>query len=369
MRLLIAGGGTGGGVYPALSVVEALRAQGTDEILWVGGAHSIEERILAREDVAFHAIATGPLRGANPIKLIVSLARQARGLLESIRLLRAWRPDVVLATGGYVSVPVVLAARLLRRPVLVYLPDMEPGLAIKYLARWAQKVAVSFEEVRAFFPAGKTLVSGYPVRRALLSDRKDEARAALGLSPEAPMLLVFGGSRAAHTLNEAVRDALESLLAMAQVVHICGPDEFGAFEALRASLPEDLRPRYRPYAYLYEEMTDALLAADLVVARAGAATLGEFPAAGLPAVLVPYPYAGQHQGANAHYLAEHGAAVVVADAELGGRLLDVVGPLLDDPARLGAMRAAARALSVPEAAQRLGQALRTLAAGEQRAGG
>ncbi|MHB0856686.1 MAG: undecaprenyldiphospho-muramoylpentapeptide beta-N-acetylglucosaminyltransferase [Anaerolineae bacterium] len=373
MRLLITGGGTGGHVYPALAVVEALFAQEkyattVADIVWVGSSQSIEERILAREGVPFRAISAGPLRGANPVKKIGSLARQVGGLFASLRLLRAWRPEVVLATGGYVSVPVVLAARLLGRPVLVYLPDMEPGLAVKHLARIAQQVAVSFEEVRSFFPAGKTLVSGYPVRRALLAGSKVEARKALTLRSEKPVVLVFGGSRAAHTLNEAVRGAIEPLLEMAQVLHICGPEEYGAFESLRASLPERLREDYRLYAYLYEQMTDALLAADLVVARAGAATLGEFPAVGLPAVLVPYPYAGQHQGVNAGYLAQHGAAVVVADAALGQRLLALVSELLGDPQRLAAMRAAAREMSAPEAANRLADVLFALAGGGRNAG-
>lgn len=365
MRLLMTGGGTGGHVYPALAVAEALAdsrwAVDRRDMAWVGGANSVEERILAKEGLAFHAISVGALRGANPLSFLRNLYRMAQGHRQARELVRAFRPDVILATGGYVSVPLVWAARDMGCPVLVYLPDMQPGLAVKLLSRMAQRVAVSFDSVARYFPRDKVLVSGYPVRRALFHTSKEAARQALGLGVEAPVLLVFGGSRGAHSLNEAVRRSLGPLLELSQVVHISGLEDYPLLADVRAHLPSDWQTRYHLYAYLYEHMAAALAAADLVVARAGAATLGEFPAVGLPAILVPYPYAGQHQQANADYLTSRGAAVVIPDAELGRRLWPTVKDLLGDPKRLQAMGAASRALASPHAAEHIAAELVSLA--------
>jgi len=365
MKLLLTGGGTGGHVYPALAVVEELLGDTSwgvarGDVAWVGGAHSVEERILSKEGLAFHAVSVGALRGASPVGAVRSLLRMARGSRQARALLREFRPDVVMATGGYVSVPLVWATRAEGCPSLVYLPDMQPGLAVKLLSRLARRVAVSFESVARYFPRGKVLVSGYPVRRALFSTSKEGARQMLDLSA-GPVLLVFGGSRGAHSINEAVRQGLERLLQMAQMVHISGSEDYQLLADARARLLPALQGRYHLYSYMYEQMTAALVAADLVLSRAGAATLGEFPAVGLPAVLVPYPYAGQHQHVNADYLASRGAAQIVNDAELGARLVDVVAGLLGDPGRLQAMSKAARALAVPGAAGLIARELVNLA--------
>lgn len=365
MRLLMTGGGTGGHVYPALAVAEALAdsrwAVDRRDMAWVGGAHSVEERILTKEGLAFYAISVGALRGTDPLSFLRNLYKTAKGYWQARELLRAFHPDVILATGGYVSVPLVWAARDMGCPVLVYLPDMRPGLAVKFLSRMAQRVAVSFEAVARYFPSDKVLVSGYPVRRALFHTSKEAARQVLGLDAKVPVLLVFGGSRGAHSLNEAMRQSLEPILELSQLVHISGPADHALLTDVRARLAPALQARYYLYDYLYEHMATALAAADLVVARAGAATLGEFPAVGLPAILVPYPYAGQHQQANADYLASRGAAVVLRDAELDQRLWLTVKELLSNPERLQAMSAAMRSLAMPEAAERIAAELVSLA--------
>jgi UDP-N-acetylglucosamine--N-acetylmuramyl-(pentapeptide) pyrophosphoryl-undecaprenol N-acetylglucosamine transferase len=390
MRLLVTGGGTGGHVYPALAVIEALRADptvalGPEDVAWVGEQDSAEERIVTREGadgghpadihhpMAFYALRAGALRGANPINAARSAVELARGYRQARRLVRSFRPQVVLATGGYVSVPLVLAALgTTSAPragcgVLIYLPDMEPGLAVRWLSRYADRVAVSFDSVARHLSGANVVVTGYPVRRALFETQRDAAREALALPPDAAVLLVFGGSRGARAINRAVRGALPELLERAHVVHVTGYDDAdrhhpcAELDALRQGLEPAVRDRYHPYAYLYERMTDALVASDLVVARAGAATLGEFPAAGLPAVLVPYPYAGQHQHVNADYLASRGAAVIVEDADLGDRLLPVVSELLADSSRLRAMAEAARRVAVPGAAKAIARHLVDLA--------
>ncbi len=284
----------------------------------------------------------------------------SRGFWQARRLVAAYRPDVLFVTGGYVCVPVTLAARLAHVPVLIYLPDMQPGLAIKFLAHFADQVAVTVPSAMDYFRPDQAVVTGYPVRGQLFERDAVEARTRLGLdikSDSPPVLLVFGGSQGAHSINQAVYENIETLLEEAQVIHISGQRDAEWTQARRASLSERLRGRYHLYAYLHEEMVDALLAADLVVSRAGASTLGEFPAAALPAVLVPYPHAGAHQWDNAHYLVEAGAAVAIADADLGTALVPTVLDLLADDDRRAAMRQAAQILARPDAAQHIGHLL------------
>jgi UDP-N-acetylglucosamine--N-acetylmuramyl-(pentapeptide) pyrophosphoryl-undecaprenol N-acetylglucosamine transferase len=280
----------------------------------------------------------------------------------------AFHPDVLFVTGGYVSVPVALAARLAGVPILIYLPDMQPGLAIKFLARLADRVAVTAPPARDYFRPGQSVVTGYPVRRRLLERDPIEARVRLGLnrgSGSLPVLLVFGGSQGAHSINQTVCGDIETLLAEAQVIHISGQRDAKWTQARRASLPVRLRRRYHLHPYLHEEMVDALLAADLVVSRAGASALGEFPAVGLPAVLVPYPHAGAHQWDNARHLEEAGAAVTIADADSNAALIPAVLDLLTDSDRRAKMRQAASALAQPDAAQRIGELLIDLTSARQ----
>ena len=196
--------------------------------------------------------------------------------------------------------------------------------------------------------------------------RKDTARAALNLDADLPLLLVFGGSRGAHSINQALLTALPQLLPICQVVHISGQLDWPAIGMRERELQRNCgqtgdHVRYHPYPYLHDEMVQALAAADLVIARAGASVLGEFPAVGLPSILAPYPYAGQHQDANAAYLADRGAALVVPDGELASRLAPTVLSLFTEPERLTAMAAATRALARPDAAAAIAQKLRQLA--------
>jgi UDP-N-acetylglucosamine--N-acetylmuramyl-(pentapeptide) pyrophosphoryl-undecaprenol N-acetylglucosamine transferase len=366
MRLLVTGGGTGGHVYPALAVIEALAINGDlaaagHEVAWVGTSAGVEQQLVSGEKLPFYSVSAGALRGMSPRVAIHSILDMLSGYRQARSLVRSCKPDVTLSTGGYVSVPLVLAARSLGCPVMIYLPDIEPGLAVRFLSLFAQRVAVSFPESLRWFARDQAFASGYPVRRALYTTDKTSARRALGLSTKYPALLVFGGSRGAHSINRVVQGNLASLLEVAELVHVSGYADYDGLAALREQLPEAVRSRYHLEKYLHEHMVDALLAADLAVARAGAATLGEFPAAGLPAILVPYPYSGQHQYANAKYLAQKGAAVIVNDDQLSSRLVSVISELLTDRQRLQSMSAVARACAVPDAARRIGCALIELA--------
>ncbi len=358
---MISGGGTGGHVYPILAVVEALESQTEDcQFLYVGSRGGVEEGIVSREGVPFAAISTGALRGLAPWTVAEHLFQMMAGFGQSLGMVRDFSPDVVLVTGGYVCAPVAAAAWLRRVPLLVLLPDLEPGLAVRALSRLAKRVAVSFPEVAKHFDPDKVLTAGYPVRAAFFAIVKTEARKTFGLEENLKTVTVFGGSRGAHSINLALSRCLERLLEACQVIHICGQLDAEWVMERKARLPDRLRSRYRVYSYLHEEMPGALAAADLAVARAGAATLGEFPALGLPSILVPYPYAGQHQELNADYLVSRGAAVKIADAELGEKMLPTILELLADEKALAGMGERARALARPQAAQRVAEELRLL---------
>lgn len=275
---------------------------------------------------------------------------------------------MLFVTGGYASVPVALAAWMLRTPILVYLPDIEPGLAVRLIARLATRVAVTTADSQAYFPAGKSVVTGYPLRPEFAAVTQPAARKALGLETTEKVLLVFGGSHGARSINRAVVENLPVLLEEAQVVHLCGELDWPWVEEREDSLPSDLRARYRPFSYLHE-MGQALAAADLAVCRAGASTLGELPAFGLAAILVPYPHAWRYQRVNAEWLVSRGAAVMLEDERLGAALVPTVRDLLRDPRRLAEMGTRSRALALPDAADHLARQLRELAGAPPRSGG
>jgi len=360
--LLICGGGTGGHIYPALAVVTELRRQGAnDQFLWIGTQGEIEEKLVPDVGLPLTTISGGGIAGLSLWRKLLNGMKLMRGIIQANQAIGRFQPDVLFMTGGYVNIPVALAARWRRRPLVVYLPDIEPGRAIRFVSRLASKIACTTPASDAFLPAAKLVVTGYPVRaelRAAVARPQSEALAQFDLQPGRPTLFVFGGSRGARSINQALMARLPDLLADSQVIHISGELDWPQVAAQAADLPAELHAYYRPFPYLHEQMGPAFRAADLVVARAGASMLGECPAFGLPAVLVPYPYAWRYQKVNADYLADRGAAVRLNNEELAEQLLPTVRALLHDPARLAAMSAAAKVLDRPDAAQQLAHLLR-----------
>lgn len=290
----------------------------------------------------------------------LNLLKVFKGIGEAWKIVREFSPDAIFATGGYVSVPIVLAGRFQGVPSLIYLPDLEPGLAVRFLSILASRIAVTFPEVLRFFPPGKTVVTGYPVRKELLEVTAEEGRKYFGLEEGLKTVLVFGGSRGARSINRALAGSLQVLLDLCQVIHISGYPDYEEMKAVESSLPPEKRKRYKVFPYLHREMGLALAVADLVVARAGAATLGEFPALGKPAILVPYPYAGGHQERNAKFLADKGAALVIPDHELSDAFLPTVLGLLKDDEEIRVMKERAKAIAFPGAAEKLAELLREL---------
>ncbi|MBU0512190.1 MAG: UDP-N-acetylglucosamine--N-acetylmuramyl-(pentapeptide) pyrophosphoryl-undecaprenol N-acetylglucosamine transferase [Chloroflexi bacterium] len=364
MRLLICAGGTGGGVYPALAVLAQVNAEHPGvQTLWVGGAGGIEADLVTAAGVPFKAIPAAGVHGVGLRALPGNVSQVMRGIVAARRVFRQFDPDVMLCTGGYVAVPMALAG--LRVPTVLYVPDIEPGLALKTLARFADRIAVTAEDSRAYFTNhSKVVVTGYPTRPDLDAWEKDAAYRIFRLAPDLPTLLVTGGSLGALSINEALVGVLPELLAEMQVIHLTGTFTWPQFENTPEQLAPELAARYRVYPYLHAEMGAAFTLADLVLSRAGASSLGELPHFGLPAILVPYPYAWRYQKVNAEYLARRGAALVVEDAELPQQILPLVLDLMCDTERREKMKVAMQSLARPEAAKSIAGILHSLASGK-----
>lgn len=377
-------------MYPALAVLEGLKAEGGErkaeggnsssalhpsslrlrpgqvftlppsDLLWVGGEGGMEADLVARAGLPFEAIPAAGMHGVGLRAMPGNLFQMARGFIAARKILRRFRPEVIFFTGGYVAAPIALAGSKI--PAVLFVPDIEPGLALKTLARFADRIALTTEDSRSFFPKHRgVVVTGYPTRQELLSWNREQAQKVLNLQADLPTLLVFGGSKGARSINRALFPALPELLAEMQIIHITGELNWSEVEQARRGLAPEKDQRYHPYPYLHAEMGAAFGAANLALSRAGASSLGELPLFGLPAILVPYPYAWRYQKVNAEYLARRGAAVMVADAELPEKIVPLVRDLMHDEGRRAEMRKAMLSLNKPEAALSIGRLLAELA--------
>lgn len=331
-----------------------------EDLLWIGTEGEIEESLVPRYGLRLETIVGGAVVGVPWRERVVNITKLAWSLGKASRIIGSFNPSVLFMTGGYVSSPVASAAWLRRVPTVIYLPDIEPGMAIRNLSRFAKRVACTGEESVKFFSPGKAVVTGYPVRQELresVSLSLEEALARFNLKPQRPTLLVFGGSRGARSINRALIAGLDRLLGRIQIIHISGTLDWVEVKDNRDKLADELKAYYRVYPYLYEDMGAAFRAADLLLARAGASMLGEGPAFGLPAILVPYPYAWRYQKVNADYLVERGAAIRLNDEDLLERLANTVLDLYSDEVSLSNMSAAAQRLDIADSTTRLAQLL------------
>jgi UDP-N-acetylglucosamine--N-acetylmuramyl-(pentapeptide) pyrophosphoryl-undecaprenol N-acetylglucosamine transferase len=359
LRLVISGGGTAGHVYPALALLDSW-PDPTPLVTWIGTHDGMERSIVTAAGIAYESVRAGAVRGQRPDRLARSLALVAAGSAQASAVLYRLQPDVVLTTGGYVSVPVAMAARLLDIPLVVFLPDVRPGVAIRAQQRFATTIACAFDAAVEHLPADRAVVTGYPLRPGFFTGDRETARKTFDADDE-PLLLLYGGSRGARTLNTAVSERLGDILARSRFVHVCGELDHATLERRRVTLPPEQQLRYELHAFMGDRLIDAFLAADLCVARAGASTLAELPAVGLPAVVVPGEFSDQ--AANAAWLADRGAAVTIPNEDVPSRLVDEVCALLDDADRRSAMAKASRALARPDAAIRLRDLLYEVAEG------
>jgi UDP-N-acetylglucosamine--N-acetylmuramyl-(pentapeptide) pyrophosphoryl-undecaprenol N-acetylglucosamine transferase len=363
MRLLIAGGGTGGHIFPALAVASSLRRRpDAPELAWIGGRRGLERQLVPPAGIPLRLLLLRSLRSVGrDLHLILDPIRLALSVPQALWWLVRRRPAAVFTTGGYVAIPVLMAARLLGIPSLLWEGNVVPGRSVRATARLASALAVSFAATCRALPASAhCFVTGTPIRDIGAIDRL-AARAAFGIPPDGRLVVIFGGSQAVRRFNEAVLAALPRLVERAHVIHLAGEDGEPAALAARAALPAEVRDRYQPAAFLGERLLEALAAADLVVGRAGSSTLAEVSAFGLPFIVIPYPYAGAHQRANAAELVDAGAAVLVADEDFDAAALLEGVAILADPARHAAMAAAARERGRPGAADAVVEILLALA--------
>ncbi len=320
----------------------------------------MEQEILSRQNIDFKTIPAAGLHGVGLKSLPGNITLLMKGYLKARQILREFCPDILFFTGGYLAVPVAFAGKSI--PSVVFIPDIEPGLAIKTITKLAAQIAISVDQTRSYIPPEKPVnVSGYPVRGDLLKWSREEAFRTFNLNPDLPILLVFGGSKGARSINRAVKGILSELLRKIQVIHITGKLDFDEMLTCQDSLSDKELNNYRVFQFLHNEMGAALRIADLVVSRSGASILGEYPMFGLPAILVPYPHAWPYQKTNAQYLADRGAAEIINDKDLNEKLLPRTNALINNQAELSRMRSNMESLAQPEAAKMIAHQLLSLA--------
>ena len=342
---------------------------GRDEVLFVGTPDGLEARLVPEAGVAFYPIASAGFDRGNPLTLVTSVARVGMSIARALRLIMRWRPDVVAGFGGYVSLPVGIAAVLTRTPLVLHEQNSVPGLANRFLSRWARTVAVTYESsIKHLRRPERVSVTGNPIRAAVAMASRDCGRRVFGASADDVVLLVFGGSRGARHLNEALMRLWPKIAERDDVlvVHVAGASEGPAVRDAMAPALEAPGRRYQLFEYL-DDMGGALAAADVVVSRAGATSIAEITAVGRAAVLVPYPYAtDDHQTLNARAVSVAGGAIVVPDAELDDEGFEAaILSLLSDAGKRAGMAAASAALGRPDAGRQVADVIRFARQGEQ----
>jgi UDP-N-acetylglucosamine--N-acetylmuramyl-(pentapeptide) pyrophosphoryl-undecaprenol N-acetylglucosamine transferase len=354
MRVIIAGGGTGGHVIPALAIAQQLKKQFDAEVLFIGTARGIETRLVPQAGFPLELIQVGALKNVSLMTRAKTMFDLPRAIAASSRMLSDFDPEVVIGVGGYASGPAMVAAIRRRLPTLAFEPNVVPGFANRMIARWVSAAAVHFEETCRYFPHCK--VTGVPVRSAFFL-----------IPPKtggAPTLLVFGGSQGARAINQAMIESLAGLRAKVPSIHIIHQTGQRDHDRVLAAYQQSgISGEVHKFI---DDMPGMFARADLLVCRSGASTVGEITAAGKPAIFVPFPAAADdHQNVNARALERAGAAVVVEESNLGAAyLVDTIAALIGDSGRLQSMAAAARSRSHPKAVEEIAEMVKRLADGE-----
>lgn len=357
MRAILAGGGTGGHVIPALAIAQELQKSYGAEILFIGTARGIENRLVPAAGFSLRLIEVGALNRVSLATRLKTMLGLPGAVLAARRMLSEFAPDVVIGVGGYASGPSMLAAVMRGVPTLAFEPNVVPGFANRMVARWVSSAAVHFKETAKYFRRAE--VTGVPVRQAFFDI------AASPVAHERPTLLVFGGSQGAHAINQAMIQSLPGLLRQApgiHVIHQTGERDYNEVQAAyqRACASAEVSP-------FIQDMPAFFARADLVLCRSGASTVAEIAAAAKPAIFVPFPRAADdHQRVNAQALEHAGAAVVLEETKLDDVwLVETVSALLQDSARLRRMGAAARSMAHPNAARDIAAMAAKLAGSEE----
>jgi UDP-N-acetylglucosamine--N-acetylmuramyl-(pentapeptide) pyrophosphoryl-undecaprenol N-acetylglucosamine transferase len=354
MKIVVSGGGTGGHIYPALALIREISKEEKDaEFLYIGTQQGLESKLVPMENIPFEAIHITGFKRKLSFDNIKTILRFIKGVKDSKKLLKKFKPDVVIGTGGYVCGPVVYAAAKLGIPTIIHEQNSVPGLTNKFLSRYVDRVAICFEEAKQYFPEKKVVLTGNPRASEVLGQDGANGRSSVGLNQNSPAVLIFGGSRGARPINEAVLKSLAQLGEKPyQVLYVTGDVHFEKVkqEAEISGNPQNVI--IKPFIH---NMPEVLAGIDLTVSRAGATTLAELTSLGVPSILIPSPYVtNNHQEKNARALSDHGAAELLLEPDLNSaKLIKKIDEILLQENRLTEMKAAALKLGIPDAAQRL----------------
>ncbi|WP_209125817.1 undecaprenyldiphospho-muramoylpentapeptide beta-N-acetylglucosaminyltransferase [Alkalihalobacillus sp. BA299] len=351
MRVIVSGGGTGGHIYPALSLIQEIKKQYANaEILYIGTENGLESELVTRENIPFKTINITGFRRKLSFENVKTIYRFLKGTNDSKKMIKQFKPDVVVGTGGYVCGPVVFAASQLNIPTVIHEQNSVPGLTNKFLSRYVDKIVLSFPESKNFFPEGKTVYLGNPRASEVISTSADRGRQSVGLKEGKKSVLIVGGSRGARPINDAFLEVLPEMKDFDyQFLYVTGQVHYEkVMDAVKAKgNPENVI--IKPFIH---NMPEVLASVDLIVARAGATTLAEITALGLPSILIPSPYVtNNHQEKNARALSVKGAAVVRLEKEMSGKvLLEDIDTIFKKAGKWEEMHKAALSLGMPNAA-------------------
>lgn len=359
MKILVSGGGTGGHIYPALALINEIKRNDPNaEFLYVGTDNGLESKIVPKAGVAFRSIKISGFKRKISLDNAKTIMRFFKGVSDSRKFIKEFKPDVVIGTGGYVCGPVVYAASKLKVPAIIHEQNSLPGVTNKFLARYVDKVAICFEEARSYFPAEKTVLTGNPRASEVATDDvrhyKDPA-----LKPDKKTVLIMGGSRGAKPINDAVIGMLDEMKNKNyQVIYVTGEVHYDHVMDQVKNLPKNVV--IKPFIH---NMPEVLKGIDLIVARSGATTLAEITALGLPSILIPSPYVtANHQEKNARALSDHDAAALILEKDLSSAaLIKEMDAILLDAENLQKMSAASKQLGIPDAAAKLYKEIQVLA--------
>lgn len=355
MNIMISGGGTGGHIYPALTIYKTLETMVDANFLYVGTERGLESRIVPKEGIPFTTLPVQGLQRKLSLDTLVTAGKTLSSLWKANQLISKFKPDIVIGTGGYVCGPLLLAAALRGIPTLIQEQNVVPGITNKILSRFVDVVAVGYEEAIRQFPKAKQVVyTGNPVRPSVVTANREEARAYFGLQNDQTAILVAGGSRGARSINTAMQAVHEQYKGREdiKIIHATGTDEYSRVcEGLGIHEGESYSPASHIVPYL-DNMDMAMAASDMAIFRSGAIGLAELAVRGIPSILIPYPYAAaDHQTFNAKAFVEAGASTMIVDKELDGtRLLQAVDTMLADQGCRKRMAQATLQLGKPKAA-------------------
>lgn len=356
MKVILSGGGTGGHIYPAVSIAKEIKKQDENaEIIFIGTERGLETSIVPKEGFKLLTIKVRGFERKLSLGNVIAVKESFVSLFKVSKIIREFKPDIVIGTGGYVCGSVLMAAAMMNIPTLIHEQNAFPGVTNKILARLVDVVAVNFPEAKSYFPQnGKVLATGNPIRSDMLNISKEEGLKEFGFSKELPVVFVVGGSRGAKKVNESVLPVAKQCVSgkSFQMLHMTGETQYEDVVGRYKTEGIDLNTPYLKVVPYLHNMPYAMAASDIIISRCGASTLSEITALGKPSILIPYPYAtDNHQEYNARALEKNGAAVVILERDLNEKLLfDEVSDMLNKPEKTNQMKAKSKGLGRTDAA-------------------